>query len=127
MASPHAPAKALPSGAARSTVWHLSDGLRPRPRSSQSTMPNIGFPELIVILLILVLVFGASRLPALGEGMGKAIRSFKRGVAQDENIEISEVKSETKPESKSEPKRVPSEHRSSDNITDAEIIDEKKS
>ena len=37
-------------------------------------MPNIGFPELIVILLILVLVFGASRLPALGEGMGKAIR-----------------------------------------------------
>ena len=82
-------------------------------------MPNIGFPELIVILLILVLVFGASRLPALGEGMGKAIRSFKRGIAQDENIEISEVKPE--------PKRVVPESKSAETITDAEIIDEKKS
>jgi sec-independent protein translocase protein TatA len=92
-------------------------------------MPNIGFPELIVILLILVLVFGASRLPALGEGMGKAIRSFKRGVAQDENIEISELKSDKSDsrEVKAEPKRVPSAHNSIDNITDAEIIDEKKS
>jgi sec-independent protein translocase protein TatA len=100
-------------------------------------MPNIGFPELIVILLILVLVFGASRLPALGEGMGKAIRSFKRGVAQDENIEVSEVKSDAKARpadgaaTKVEPKRVPSQHKSqdnvTDNITDAEIIDEKKS
>ncbi|MET0385913.1 MAG: twin-arginine translocase TatA/TatE family subunit, partial [Polyangiales bacterium] len=53
-------------------------------------MPNIGFSELIVILLILVLVFGASRLPALGEGMGRAIRSFKRGIAQDDNIEVSD-------------------------------------
>jgi sec-independent protein translocase protein TatA len=82
-------------------------------------MPNIGFPELIVILLILVLVFGASRLPALGEGMGKAIRSFKRGIAQDENIEISEVKAE--------PKRVVPESKSTETITDAEIIEEKKS
>lgn len=93
-------------------------------------MPNIGFPELIVILLILVLVFGASRLPALGEGMGKAIRSFKRGVAQDENIEVSELKTDrpdSKVPSKSEPKRVPSAHNTADNITDAEIIDEKKS
>ncbi|MEY4582598.1 MAG: hypothetical protein RL701_7301, partial [Pseudomonadota bacterium] len=51
-------------------------------------MPNIGFSELVVILLILILVFGASRLPALGEGLGRAIRSFKRGINQDENIEV---------------------------------------
>ena len=83
-------------------------------------MPNIGFSELIVILLILVLVFGASRLPALGEGMGKAIKSFKRGIAQDDNIEV------TKNEP---PKRMP-ESRStsaSDEIADAEIVEEKKS
>jgi len=86
-------------------------------------MPNIGFPELIVILLILVLVFGASRLPALGEGLGKAIRSFKRGVAQDENIEVSAGDKQDKPEVK----RVPAAHRSAEGITDAEIIDEKKS
>lgn len=93
-------------------------------------MPNIGFPELIVILLILVLVFGASRLPALGEGMGKAIRSFKRGIAHNEDIEIS--KPEAKPHaSKAEPvtppapKRVPPES-SVDAISDAEIVEDKK-
>jgi len=95
-------------------------------------MPNIGFPELIVILLILVLVFGASRLPALGEGMGKAINSFKRGIAHDENIEVSEVdgsseKAPAKREPKPEPKRVTSQSASADEITDAEIIEEKKS
>lgn len=85
-------------------------------------MPNIGFSELIVILLILVLVFGASRLPALGEGLGKAIKSFKRGIAHDDNIEVS--KNETAP-----PKRM-SEQRSAsanDEIADAEIVEEKKS
>jgi sec-independent protein translocase protein TatA len=83
-------------------------------------MPNIGFSELIVILLILILVFGASRLPALGEGMGKAIRSFKRGVAHDEKIEVT----------KNEPKRMesPASARANDdNITDAEIVEDKKS
>jgi sec-independent protein translocase protein TatA len=90
-------------------------------------MPNIGLPELIVILLLLFLVFGASRLPALGEGMGKAIRSFKRGIAQNEDIEISK----TEPR-KSEPvvtppapKRVSPES-SADTITDAEIVEDKK-
>jgi sec-independent protein translocase protein TatA len=85
-------------------------------------MPNIGIPELIVILLLLFLVFGASRLPALGEGMGKAIRSFKRGVAQNEAIEI------TKPEApKAAPKRVsPDSAASADAITDAEIVEDKK-
>ncbi|WP_308198002.1 twin-arginine translocase TatA/TatE family subunit [Anaeromyxobacter oryzisoli] len=37
----------------------------------------MGFPELIVILLIVVLLFGSSKLPQLGEGVGKAIRGFK--------------------------------------------------
>lgn len=42
-------------------------------------MPNLGLSELIVIFLILLLVFGASRLPALGEGLGRTLRGFKRG------------------------------------------------
>lgn len=93
-------------------------------------MPNIGFPELIVILLILVLVFGASRLPALGEGMGKAIRSFKRGIAQNDDIEVSKSeppKSQPKPEpvTPPAPKRVSPES-SADAISDAEIIEDKK-
>ena len=51
-------------------------------------MPNIGLSELIVILMILLLVFGASRLPALGESLGRTIRSFKRGVASDDKIAV---------------------------------------
>ncbi len=41
---------------------------------------NLGFGELLVILVIVLLLFGAGRLPALGEGLGKAIRGFKDGV-----------------------------------------------
>jgi sec-independent protein translocase protein TatA len=93
-------------------------------------MPNIGFPELIVILLILVLVFGASRLPALGEGMGKAIRSFKRGVAHNEDIEVSPsggAKPDPVKPQPSAPKRVsPDSSASADAISDAEIVEDKK-
>jgi sec-independent protein translocase protein TatA len=38
---------------------------------------GIGFPEMLVIIAILLLVFGANRLPDLGRGLGKAIRGFK--------------------------------------------------
>ncbi|MCS6856942.1 MAG: twin-arginine translocase TatA/TatE family subunit [Deltaproteobacteria bacterium] len=44
--------------------------------------------ELIVILLIVLLVFGASRLPQIGEGIGKAIRAFKRGLQEEDSIEV---------------------------------------
>jgi sec-independent protein translocase protein TatA len=92
-------------------------------------MPNIGLPELIVILLLLFLVFGASRLPALGEGMGKAIRSFKRGIAHNDDIEISKPDANAKrPEpvvTPPAPKRVGPES-SADAISDAEIVEDKK-
>lgn len=40
-------------------------------------MPNIGIPELLIILAIVVLLFGAGKLPQLGRGIGEAIRNFK--------------------------------------------------
>lgn len=43
---------------------------------------RIGFPEMVVILAILLLVFGANRLPELGRGLGKAIRGFKEGAGK---------------------------------------------
>jgi sec-independent protein translocase protein TatA len=91
-------------------------------------MPNIGFSELLVILLILTLVFGASRLPALGEGLGRAIRSFKRGIAQDDNIEVSQArpgesnKTEAKRVTEGQPQTRPAEA-----VRDAEIVDDDKS
>ncbi len=41
-------------------------------------MPTIGFWELILILLIVLLVFGAAKLPEIGRALGKAIREFKK-------------------------------------------------
>ncbi len=41
-------------------------------------MGSIGMPELIIILVIALVVFGAGKLPQIGENMGKAIRNFKR-------------------------------------------------
>ena len=43
-------------------------------------MFGLGTPELIVILAIAFLVFGGKKLPELGEGLGKGIRSFKRSI-----------------------------------------------
>ena len=38
---------------------------------------RVGIPELLIVLAIIVLIFGASRLPELGRGIGKGIRNFK--------------------------------------------------
>ena len=46
-------------------------------------MFGIGMPELIIILVIILIIFGAGKLPEIGAGMGKAIRNFK-GATKDE-------------------------------------------
>ena len=46
-------------------------------------MFGLGMPELLIILVIVVIIFGASRLPQLGEGLGKAIKGFKKGISGD--------------------------------------------
>jgi sec-independent protein translocase protein TatA len=40
-------------------------------------MGRVGFPELMVILAIVIVIFGANRLPEIGRGIGSAIRNFK--------------------------------------------------
>ena len=47
-------------------------------------MGRLGLSELIIIFAIVVLLFGARRLPELADGMGKAIRNFKRGLTSPE-------------------------------------------
>lgn len=40
-------------------------------------MGRLGIPELLIILFIIILIFGANRLPEIGRGIGKAIKNFK--------------------------------------------------
>ena len=47
-------------------------------------MGSFGFQELIVIFLIIILLFGATRLPQIGKGLGEGIRNFKKGLKGDE-------------------------------------------
>lgn len=44
---------------------------------------SMGFPELLVILAICVLVFGAKRLPEIGSGLARGIKSFKKGLSEE--------------------------------------------
>lgn len=48
-------------------------------------MFGIGTTELLIILAIIVLVFGASRIPALGRGLGEGLRSFKKALKDDDD------------------------------------------
>ncbi len=52
---------------------------------------SLGFTELILILFIVLIIFGAGKLPQLGEGVGKAIKGFKKSVHEAEAVE-SEVR-----------------------------------
>jgi sec-independent protein translocase protein TatA len=51
-------------------------------------MFGIGFPELLVVLLIVLVVFGAGKLPEIGSGLGKALRGFKKGMSEPDEIDI---------------------------------------
>ncbi len=45
---------------------------------------SLGLPELLVILLIVIIIFGANKLPQLGKGLGQGLRNFKDSVKGDE-------------------------------------------
>ncbi|MBI2883065.1 MAG: twin-arginine translocase TatA/TatE family subunit [Candidatus Methylomirabilis oxyfera] len=55
-------------------------------------MFGLGIQELVIILIIVMLIFGASRLPELGSGLGKAIRGFKDSLAGKDAIDVTPKK-----------------------------------
>lgn len=59
---------------------------------------GIGVPELIVILVIVLLIFGASKLPQIGAGMGQAIRNFKRASSEPDEIDVTPENKKKTPE-----------------------------
>ncbi|MGD9609393.1 MAG: twin-arginine translocase TatA/TatE family subunit [Desulfovibrionaceae bacterium] len=56
-------------------------------------MFGIGFPELIIILVIVLIIFGANKLPEIGAGMGKAIKNFKKATSEPDEIDVTPGKS----------------------------------
>ena len=57
-------------------------------------MFGIGIQELVIILGIAVLLFGARRLPEIGSGMGKAIKNFKSALSGQDEIDVTPKKKE---------------------------------
>jgi sec-independent protein translocase protein TatA len=54
----------------------------PRDNEGAAMLGPLGIPELIVILFLIILIFGASRLPEIGRGIGKGIRNFKEATRE---------------------------------------------
>ena len=63
---------------------------------------GLGTGEIILIFLVVMVVFGASKLPQLGDGLGRAIKNFKRAVNSANEIDVSPKKPEIDGADKSE-------------------------
>jgi len=57
-------------------------------------MFGIGMPELLIILLIILIIFGVGKLPEIGSALGKGIRNFKKAVSENNEIANKETKKE---------------------------------
>jgi len=82
--------------------------------------------ELLIILVIVLLIFGAGKLPAIGDALGRSIKNFRRSATGNDELEVAK-KDELKVEKKSKlegAKRAELEKGGSD-IEDAEVVAEK--
>ena len=59
-------------------------------------MFGLGTQELIIILVIIVVLFGATRLPQIGSGIGQAIKNFKKSIKEADEIDVTPKKDEEK-------------------------------
>jgi sec-independent protein translocase protein TatA len=49
---------------------------------------GLGIPELVIILIVVLIIFGPGKLPALGSGVGNALRNFRKAVNQPDAIDV---------------------------------------
>ena len=59
-------------------------------------MFGIGMPELVIILAIIMIIFGADKLPQMGAGLAKGIRNFKEGIEEKEETDAAPKQIEEK-------------------------------
>ena len=60
-------------------------------------MFGIGMPELLVILVIILIIFGAGKLPEIGGAIGKGIKNFKKATREPEEIDATKKKKKIEP------------------------------
>jgi sec-independent protein translocase protein TatA len=53
-----------------------------------------GTMEIVIVCIVVIVVFGSTKLPQLGDGLGRAIKNFKRAVSSDHEIDVSPKKPE---------------------------------
>ena len=83
-------------------------------------MPNIGFPEIVVLLVIALIVFGPKRLPELGKSLGKGIREFRSSVGgEKEDEEDEEMRELQQSKAKAEAEAI--------EAVEGEVVTEKRS
>ena len=58
---------------------------------------SFGWMELLLILIIVLIIFGAGKIPQLGEGLGKAIKGFKKSVNEPDAIDVTATGPEAQP------------------------------
>ncbi|HXX65724.1 MAG TPA: twin-arginine translocase TatA/TatE family subunit [Polyangiaceae bacterium] len=55
-------------------------------------MGNVGFPEILLIAVVALLLFGAGRIADIGKGLGQGIKNFKQGLKEADEIDASKAK-----------------------------------
>lgn len=60
-------------------------------------MFGFGIGEMLVVLVIVLIIFGAGRLPELGEGLGKGIRNFRKATGEPDSIDVTPPKPDSAP------------------------------
>jgi len=56
---------------------------------------SFGWMELVLILIIVLIIFGAGKIPQLGEGLGKAIKGFKKSVNEADAVDVTPTQEQT--------------------------------
>jgi sec-independent protein translocase protein TatA len=57
-------------------------------------MFGLGIPELLIILVIVVLLFGAGKLPQIGQGLGDGIRNFRKSMKEKDEVDVTPAKND---------------------------------
>lgn len=86
-------------------------------------MPGMG--ELLIILVIVLLIFGAGKLPAIGDAIGRSIKNFRRAAGGNDEIEVSK-KSEARGSVKQVPPKKRAELDPADEVDEAEVVTDRE-